>query len=115
MLAHGFDSHAGAIFKNKTMRKITQQAVDAFNGNKPFKSGNTEIEVATRATIMRLFGNEIAFKYHEDNSLWITNCGWDSATTKGRLNALDGVSIQQAKGKWYLNGELWNGKIIQIK
>lgn len=36
--------------------------------------------------------------------------GWATPPTKERLNALDGVSIQQKKGKWYLNGVEWSGE-----
>ena len=42
-------------------------------------------------------------------------CGnWKTDTTKERLNGLQGVSIQQKKGEWYLNGELWDGSSIGI-
>lgn len=98
------------------MRKITTQAVQAFEEARPFKSGNTQIEVTPNCTIMKLFGNPIAYRYNDpERTLSITNCGWQSDTTKERLNGLEGVRISQSKGKWYLNGNEWDGKLIDIK
>lgn len=98
------------------MRKITQQAVQAFEEARPFKSGNTQVEVTPNCTIMKLFGNPIAYRYNDpERTLSITNCGWQSDTTKERLNGIEGVSIWQSAGKWYLKGNEWDGKLIDIK
>lgn len=48
------------------------------------------------------------------DGLFITNAGWESNTTKERLNGINGVSIQQKKGVWYLNGTEWNGELIKV-
>jgi hypothetical protein len=62
------------------------------------------------------FGNAIAYRYNDpEKTLRITNCGWFSNTTKERLNAIDGVSIQQKNYEWFLNGEKWEGELIDIK
>ena len=45
----------------------------------------------------------------------MTICGWNTATTKERLNALPDVSIQQVRGEWFLNGREWDGKLIDVK
>lgn len=98
------------------MRKITQEAVECFNNSTPFKKGNTEVVVSRnkRKVTMKLHGNTIAVLYwdsqHYYGGLRITNCGWFTNTTKERLNGLNGVSIHQSKGVWYLNGEAWDGK-----
>ena len=47
---------------------------------------------------------------HGKNGLEITDAGLPTVTTKDRLNALPGVSINQKNGKWFLNGKLWDGK-----
>lgn len=97
------------------MRKITKEASDAFMSSTPFKKANMEIEVLPLVTIMQLHGNAIAFLHNDPNrTLHITNAGWESNTTKERLNSLPGVSIYQKNGEWYLNGEKWNGKLIEI-
>jgi hypothetical protein len=64
---------------------------------------------------MYLFGNLIATLEHSVGGvLKVTNAGWKSNTTKERLNGLPRVSIQQKKGEWYLNGQLWNGELTQV-
>ena len=81
-----------------------------------FKRSNTEVELRPNVTILKLFGNEIAYRYNDpERTLSITNAGWKTATTKERLNGIEGVNIRQIKGKWYLNGKEWNGNLIDIK
>lgn len=101
------------------MRKITQQAVNAFNAGGDFSSGNTvvttfESNVPTDGsyTEMRLHGNKIAYKNR--TGLHISNAGWFSNTTKERLNGLAGVSISQKAGVWYLNGKEWDGEWVRV-
>lgn len=98
------------------MRKITKESVHAFNHSIPFKKGNMEIEVLPNVTIMKLHGNAIAYRYNDpERTLSITNCGWQTNVTKERLNAIDGVNIVQKSWTWYLNGEEWDGELIDIK
>ncbi len=98
------------------MRSITIDACRAFIAARPFKRSNTEVVVLDNVTILKLFGNEIAYRYNDpEKTLTITNCGWKSKTTKERLNGIDGVRIFQRKGEWYLNGELWDGNLIEVK
>lgn len=97
------------------MSNLTSEAITAFLNAEPFKKSNTEVVVLPNVTVLKLFGNEIAYRYNDPSrTLSITNCGWFSRTTKERLNAIPGVSIRQVKGEWYLNGKLWNGKLIDI-
>ena len=46
--------------------------------------------------------------------LSISNAGWESNTTKERLNGLPGVSIRQKNWSWFLNGEEWDGNWKRI-
>ena len=103
------------------MRKITQEAVECFNNSTPFKKGNTQVIVSDNKllTLMTLHGNTIASLHreesdHEQATLFITNCGWFTTTTKERLNGLDGVQVHQSKGEWYLNGQAWDGRSIKV-
>ena len=97
------------------MRKITLDAVHAFMNAEKFKRDNTEVEVFENVTVLKLFGNKIAYRYNDpERTLSITNCGWDTNTTKERLNALPGVHITQKNWQWYLNGEQWDGKLIDV-
>jgi hypothetical protein len=98
------------------MRQITKNSIEAFLSAEPFKSSNTTVTVLPNVTILTLFGNNIAFRYNDPGStLSIQTTGWQTVTTKERLNGLPGVRISQSKGEWYLNGQKWDGKLIDIK
>jgi len=97
------------------MRTITENAIEKFLNAETFKSSNTIVEVLPNVTILKLFGNAIAYQYNDPNkTLSITNCGYETATTKERLNGLPNVRINQTKGIWYLNGAEWDGELIDI-
>lgn len=98
------------------MKQITKKAIEKFLNGEKFKSSNTEVEVLPNVTILKLFGNKIAYLYNDpERTLSITNCGYETNTTKERLNGLPNVHIQQKNFQWYLNGEKWNGELIDIK
>ena len=40
----------------------------------------------------------------DDGQLYVNLCGWNTQTTKARLNALSGVSVHNVKGEPCLNG-----------
>ena len=97
------------------MKKITLESVDAFMNARKFKKGNMEVEVLPNVTILKLHGNKIAYRYNNpERTLSITDAGWQSKTTKERLNAIPDVSIHQKNFVWYLNGEEWDGRLIDI-
>jgi hypothetical protein len=91
------------------MRKITQQITTAFESKQKRTIGNTHSDGNT----LFLHNNAIA-KWLSDTpngkkELYISHAGWPTNTTKERLNGLSGVSINQSKGEWYLNGPKWTG------
>lgn len=91
------------------MRVTTSKICNAFENRRALTLGNSK----TDGTSLWLFGNKIA-EWREDG-IWITNAGWNSNTTKERLNGLTGVSIQQRAGSWYLNGNLWQGEWTSVR
>mgnify|MGYP003645496100 FL=1 len=98
------------------MRQITRDSVDAFMSARKFRKQNMEVKVLPNVTILLLHGNEIAYRYNDvDRTLSITDCGWQSVTTKERLNGIPNVQIQQRNFEWFLNGKEWNGNLIDIK
>ena len=98
------------------MRQITKDSISAFMSAKKFNRQNMQVEVLPNVTLLKLHNNIIAYRYNDpQRTLSITNCGWFSNTTKERLNALEGVSIQQKAFKWYLNGVEWDGQLTDIK
>ena len=110
------------------MRKIEAQMVmavrDQLSGSeKTFRSGNTEVSTEHRGihgtpsyyrnVVVRLHGNEIA-RFDGGIALKITDAGWQTNTTKSRLNALlscfyGGQRLSQIKGQWRLNANDFNG------
>lgn len=94
------------------MRKITNEAINAFKANKTFNGNNTKVLVENGTTKMYLFSHLIAKK--TAGIISITNAGYFTPTTKDRLNSIPGVSISQKKGIWYLNGSEWHGEWIII-
>ena len=94
------------------MRKVTEKCVKAFNENREVKSGNTIVSVETdyddvTYVNMYLHGNCIAHKNLHTGEVSINNCGWESNTTKERLNGLIASikgykdTIYQKNWNWY--------------
>ena len=92
------------------MRKIETQMNQAVANNKSWQSGNTSVSFneETGESIVRLHGNKIAVI--GDDFLQIFDGGWQTNTTKSRLNALierfcnavtDGVF--QKDFQWYIS------------
>lgn len=107
------------------MRQVTQNAINSFIQFEDCKDGNTEVlhkamlkngkyPKGDHFIVMELHGHEIAAMDSRGHSLYITNAGWQTNTTKERLNGLNGVSIQQKRGVWYLNGKEWNGEWTKV-
>jgi hypothetical protein len=88
------------------MRLITEKICTAFESRRTLKIDNSE----TDGTSLWLFSNKIA--EWREGGIWITNAGWNSVTTKERLNGITGVNITQKKGEWYLNGHRWGGEWV---
>ena len=68
------------------MRKIEQQMNNAIQANKNWSSGNTQVITIEGVSFVYLHGNQIASI--DEDSMTIYDGGWQSNTTKSRLNAL---------------------------
>ena len=95
------------------MRKITADAVRAFRNRQPFKRGNTLVKVFDNSVVLCLHGNMIA-ELATDGALYISDGGWQSNTTKERLNGFPTVNIHQKDFRWFLNGVEWDGSKIKV-
>ena len=90
------------------MRKIEALMVDAIRDRRDWRSGNTSVDQTDHGAVVRLFGNVIARVEHEESRVVITDAGWQTATTKSRLNAVLSVMtngrghIHQSKFIWHL-------------
>jgi len=91
------------------MRKIERQMIDAVKSNANWQSSNTSVSYNEEndVSIVRLHGNKIA--EIGDNFVQIFDGGWQTVTTKSRLNVIinefcnaltDGVF--QKDFNWYI-------------
>lgn len=84
------------------MRQIEENMVNAVNGLYNYNCGNTRVEI---------YNNEVAVRLHQnyifrivDGVSYFTLAGWNTNTTRSRLNAL-GVEIHNKKGVPYYKGQ----------
>jgi len=84
------------------MRKVTSKAIAAFTASRNFRDGNTEVQSGDGITHLLLHGNAIARK--DGEGLSINLCGWNTPTTRERLNGLPSVRIHTKQGQAFLNG-----------
>ena len=91
------------------MRKITSEAVRAFLNGENYKNGNTMV---TKQDYF-LHGNKIAERT-ESGGIRITLAGWNTNTTRERLNGLPNVKVTTKKEQVYLNGKEWDGDWITV-
>ena len=87
------------------MRKITQNAVAAFNQGRDFRSGNTKVIVKPDVIEMYLHGHKIAWKHPHERDIYISMCGWPTVTTRERINGILAPysRIYQRKGKQFFS------------
>jgi heptaprenylglyceryl phosphate synthase len=90
------------------MRKIETQMNAAIQGNANWSSGNTAVyfDAESGVSVVRLHGNKIAEV--SDDTMTIFDGGFQSTTTKSRLNALcdefcvTGEGVFQKDFKWFV-------------
>ena len=95
------------------MRKIEKQIISAIKNNQDLKIANSEVISYTNSSDVYLHGNLIA----RIGETWMElfDGGWQSNTTKSRLNALlsafgcDGEYIFQKNFQWFIQ---YNGNTI---
>ena len=92
------------------MRLIEQQMNSAVRNKKNFSKANTMVRYDKDENLSRVYlhGHNIADYDHSNGKAWISSCGWETNTTKSRLNAfLDevayGVSVFQKNWQWKLH------------
>jgi hypothetical protein len=91
------------------MRKIEQQMIAAIRENRDWQSGNTQViySPVRDASYVMLHGNHIATIL--DTSIEIYDGGWQTVTTKSRLNAIlsefgiKGECVFQRNFKWFVH------------
>ena len=87
------------------MRKIEKEMLQAVRSGRNFRSGNTVVTADTTGIKVYLHGNCIFAVYQGVKRF--TLAGWNSVTTRSRLNAL-GVSVSQKNWDPVYNGAVIN-------
>jgi len=88
------------------MRIIEKNMNQAIRNNSDFRSSNTEVVNIRGNAFVYLHGNHIATV--SNNSIQIFDGGWQSNTTKSRLNALldefsYGMRVFQKQFEWFVS------------
>ena len=106
------------------MRKIEQQMNRAIANRTDWSLSNTRVEFndSTNCSSVFLHGHNIATVAHSTNAVKISSCGWQTVTTKSRLNAIlsevkYGCRVFQKQFDWYLSTnnqtvDFWDGMIL---
>ena len=81
------------------MRKVTKQIKEAFEQGKSLKVGNTRTDGQT----VWLHGNAIV-KRDPSGLVLATLAGWNTPTTRERVNGITGLGIHQSNFVPMLNG-----------
>jgi hypothetical protein len=82
------------------MRKVTQQIKQAFEQGKSLKINNTETDGKT----VWLHGNAIV-KRDPDGLVRWSLAGWNSSTTRERVNGIANAGVRQVAFEPVLNGQ----------
>ena len=106
------------------MRKIETQMNRAIINKNDWSNSNTVVEYNsnTDCSTVYLHNNRIATVDHNTNALKLSSCGWQSVTTKSRLNAIlqeliTGARVFQKNFDWYLSYnnqtvDFWDNMIL---
>jgi len=103
------------------MRKIEQQMIQAIKDGKDWKNANTEVINISDVSWVYLHGNHIATVYSD--SVEVFDGGWQSNTTKSRLNAIcdafciSGEGIFQKNFDWFIHkfvGQAGESKVYNV-
>ena len=98
------------------MRKIEQDMNRAIRYRRNMSKQNTSVRCYTDSVDVYLHGNHIATLDTATHALTIKDGGWQSVTTKSRLNALldefaPSMGIFQKDWIWYLSDRL-TGQVV---
>ena len=92
------------------MRKIEQQMNRAISNRTNWAGSNTTVSYndSTNCSSVFLHGHRIATVDHSTNAVKVSSCGWQTVTTKSRLNAIlsevkYGCSVFQKQWNWYVS------------
>ena len=92
------------------MRKIEGEMNFAVSNKANWSKSNTEVcyNDSTNCSSIYLHGHQIATVDHNSNAVKISSCGYETNTTKSRLNALlfevkTGARVYQKNWDWFVS------------
>ena len=106
------------------MRKLEKQMNFALSNKGNWAGSNTTVTYneSTNCSQVLLHGHQIATLDHSTNALKLSSCGYQTVTTKSRLNAiLDevkyGCRVFQKNWEWFVSynnqtQDFWDGMIL---
>ena len=95
------------------MRKITRESVNALLQGRCYNKDNTRVAIVEQGMALFLHGNAIAL-VTLNGQIKITTAGYNTKTTKERLNGLPGVNLKTKKGQLQLNGADYDGSWVVV-
>lgn len=87
---------------------VDRRAARALIDGSDYKNKNTKVVENT----LYLFDNPIIEV--RDDGVYIQTAGWNTPTTKRRLNALPNVNVYNKRGVLHLNGVPWDGNWVKV-
>ncbi len=92
------------------MRKIERQMNRALSNKNNWAGSNTTVTYndSTNCSSVYLHGHQIATLDHNTNAVKLDSCGYETVTTKSRLNAIleevkYGCKVFQKKFEWFVS------------
>ena len=92
------------------MRKLERQMNFAISNKGNWSGSNTQVNYNsnTNCSSIYLHGHQIATYDHNTNAIELSSCGYETVTTKSRLNALlsevkYGARVYQKNWDWFLS------------
>ena len=108
------------------MRKLERQMNFAISNKADWCGSNTQVNYNsnTNCSSVYLHGHQIATLDHSTNALKIDSCGYQTVTTKSRLNAIleevkYGCRVFQKQFDWFVSynnstQSFWDGMILWL-
>lgn len=95
------------------MRKIEKEMIEAISNGKDYKKDNTLVCSHDDGAVFRVYLHQKLIAEKQNNELWLSDCNYQTKTTKSRLNAIlshfNLPTIRQKNKQWYVENEEWIG------
>lgn len=94
------------------MSKYVRPVINAFLKGEAKRIKNTHAEKH------KLYLHDNCIAFFENDDLYIQTCGWNTVTTRDRLNMIPPINVFVKKGQLYIRLRNtvfeWDGKLINI-